>query len=854
MRPPRRRAIVVFAAFSSLFIVSLFMVHSLVVDLPSLSRLADSLVVPSTRILDRRGRLLYEIADPAGNHHTTVPLSAIPLTLQQATIATEDASFYTNPGVDLLGIARALWINLRGGEVIAGGSTITQQVARNGLLDPQERAQRTLTRKLRESILAWRLARAYSKEEILALYLNQTYYGHLAYGVEAAARTYFGKPAADLDLAESALLAGLPQAPSLYDPLGDPQAAAARQAVVLNLMVKQGYITAEQARLAKSEPLQFASTPFPIAAPHFVFYVWGLLEQKYGPEVLHSGLTVTTTVDLDLVNLAAGLAARHLETLADDPLGIPHNATDAALVALDPRTGEILAMLGSPDYFNAQASGAINLAVAPRQPGSAIKPVTYAAALSPAFCPPSPSGTIAPEAKRSGGGAGAEVCPWTPATMILDVRRSFVTKEGYSYVPQNYDRDYHGPVLAREALASSLNVPAVIALDHAGLETMIRLAGRMGLTTLSDADRFGLALTLGGGEVRLIDLTAAYAAFADGGRRVEPIAIREIANARGDVIVRPRPSPGRRGAGGGVGEQVLDPRVAYLISDILSDNQARAATFGLNSILQIGRPAAVKTGTTTDFHDNWTVGYTPELAVGVWVGNADNSPMYKITGVSGAGPIWHDFMRAALAGRPEQSFVEPPGLTSVEVCALSGLLPSPRAPCPHRVTELFIAGTEPTETDNLYQLFKIDAATGLLTDASTPTNRIVEKVFLVLPPEAESWARQAGIPRPPADEGAGVRGSGPGIIAITSPDPQTVYHLTPLIPAESQQIRITAVSAVPLRSLTFVLDGRPLATLGAPPFEMWWRLAAGDHQLEIVGKDAAGSEYQGEPVTFSVTN
>ncbi|MBI3761490.1 MAG: transglycosylase domain-containing protein, partial [Chloroflexi bacterium] len=716
-------------------------------------------------------------------------------------------------------------------------------VARNHLLDPQERAERTLTRKLRESILAWRLARAYSKDDILALYLNQTYYGHLAYGVDAAAQTYFGKHAAELDLAESALLAGLPQAPSLYDPLTDPQAAADRQAIVLDLMVKQGYITAEDARLAKSEKPKFASTPFPIGAPHFVFYVWDLLERKYPPEVLHSGLTVTTTVDLDLIHLATDLAARHLKTLANDPLGIPHGASGAALVALDPRTGEILAMVGSPDYFNAEASGAINLAVAPRQPGSAIKPITYAAAFSPDLCP-----DLGSAIRNS---QSAMDCPWTPATMILDVRRSFVTKEGYSYVPQNYDRQYHGPVLAREALASSLNIPAVVALDHVGLRTMIRLAGRMGLTTLSDADRFGLALTLGGGEVRLLDLASAYAVFANGGRRVEPVAILEVTNAKGETIER-RPDPGPLLQG--EGEQVLDPRVAYLISDILSDNQARAATFGLNSILQIGRPAAVKTGTTTDYHDNWIVGYTPQLAVGVWVGNADNTPMVKISGVSGAGPIWHDFMRAALQARPPQSFVEPPGLTRVEVCALSGLLPSPSAPCPYRVGEIFIAGTEPAQTDNLYQRFKIDTTTGQLADANTPPNRVVEKIFLVLPPEAESWARQAGIPRPPRQR-AGAQASGEaGEIVVTSPDPKTVYHITPLLPEASQQIRLSAMSGVALVRLTFVLDGQPLATLDASPFETWWQLAAGDHTLQVVGEDAAGKKYRSEAIGFSVRN
>ncbi|MEP7359467.1 MAG: transglycosylase domain-containing protein, partial [Anaerolineales bacterium] len=566
-------------------------------------------------------------------------------------------------------------------------STITQQVARNMLLDPQERATRTLTRKLRESILAWRLGRAYSKDDLLALYLNQTYYGHLAYGVEAAARTYFGKSVRDLDLAESALLAGLPQAPSVYDPLLFPEAAGARQAVVLDLMAKQGAITAEAARQAKAETLQWTSAAFPIEAPHFVFYVWNLLEQKYGPDVLYSGLTVVTTLDLDLNRAAQDIARRRLADLAN-PLKAPANATDAALVALDPHTGQVLAMLGSPDYFNAPIAGAINLAVSPRQPGSAIKPITYAAAFSPEFC---------------AAASPAAGCPWTPATMILDVRTAFTTKEGFSYVPQNYDRNYHGPVSARAALAGSLNLPAVLTLDHIGIPTLLSLAGRMGLTTLSDADRIGLALTLGGGEVRLLDLTAAYAILANGGRRVEPVAVLKITRANGQVVEQWR-AP--------TAERVLDERVAFLITDILADNTARAATFGFNSVLQIGVPAAAKTGTTTDYRDNWALGYTPDLVAGVWVGNTNNTPMINLSGVSGAGPIWHDFMRTALAGKPQSDFSAPPGLVRAEVCVPSGLLPTPL--CPRTRAEWFLDGTVPTLPDNLYQSFRLDTRTGAL--------------------------------------------------------------------------------------------------------------------------------------------
>lgn len=826
----RRRFIL--SAVCLLILALVFVTQALFVDLPSLDRLTQNLAVPSTKILARDGRLIYEIVDPAGQHHTTLPLAQIPTNCQQATVAVEDASFYSNPGVDVVGIVRALWINLSGGEVVAGGSTITQQVARNMLLDPEERAQRTLVRKLRESILAWRLSQAYSKDQILELYLNQTYYGHLAYGLESAAQTYFGKSARDLDLAQCALLAGLPQAPALFDPLIDPQAAHDKQGIVLDLMVKSGVLTDADAQLAKDETLQYSGTPFPIEAPHFVFYVWNQLETEYAdrPEILYAGLTITTTVDLDLTQTAENIIDRRLKKLADDSTSVAHNATDAALVALDPHTGQILAMVGSPDYFNNEISGAVNMAVSPRQPGSAIKPITYAAAFDPALCKvlPPASAKALPE----------DQCPWTPATMILDVRSSFVTKDGFSYVPQNYDRAYHGPVLARDALGGSLNVPAVKALDHVGIKNMLALAGRMGLTTLADADRYGLALTLGGGEVRLVDLTGAFGVFANQGVRAAPVAILKVADAKGNVLEEWKPS---------AGERILDPKIAYLITNILSDNSARLATFGPNSVLQIGRPAAVKTGTTTDYRDNWTIGYTPDLVVGAWVGNADNTPMLNISGVEGAGPIWHDFIRAALTGKPESQFPQPPGLVRAEVCALSGQLPTPY--CPLKRSDLFIEGTQPTQPDTLYQPFQIDTATGGLADSTTPASRIISQVFLVLPPQAQEWARSRGIPAPP-DSHPVLSESQP--LQITSPDDATVYNISPRLPLSSQQIAFTVVSNQVLQDVSFVLNGQVVATLHQAPYQFFWTLAPGHYTLLARGTATNGSSVSGKPVTFDV--
>ena len=525
-------------------------------DLPSPEDLDRYTTAPSSKIYDRYGRLLFEMPPAYAGFHSPLTLEEIPLALRQATVATEDASFYLNPGFDPVGVMRALWWNFRGGEVVMGGSTITQQLARLLLLSPEERSERTVARKLREIMLAVQLTQCYTKDEILTFYLNEIYYGSMAYGVEAAAQAYFGKSASELDLAECALLAGLPQSPVAYNPLENLGAAKTRQSVVLGLMASEGYITAEQAALAEAEPLYFASVPFSIRAPHFVMYVRAQLERTLGRERLEAGgLRVVTTLDVDLNEAARDSMRYRLELLSTCeklPDACPpggHNVRNAALVALDPQTGQILAMVGSPDYFSARIAGAVNGVTALRQPGSSIKPLTYAAAFE--------DGTL------------------TPASVLLDERTAFVTREGTPYVPLNYDLRFRGAVRVREALASSYNVPAVKTLELIGVERMAGLARRLGITTFDDVDRMGLALALGGGEVRLLEESAAYAAFANGGFRVTPVAVLRVEDAAGQVLVS---------ESSGIGPQVLDPRVAYLITDILSDDQARMPSFGEGSV------------------------------------------------------------------------------------------------------------------------------------------------------------------------------------------------------------------------------------------------------------------------------
>ncbi len=772
-------------------------------DLPDPADLSAYTTAPSSKIYDRYGRLLYEMPPPYTGSHTPVSLTDVPPALIWATIATEDATFYTNPGLDAWAILRAVWINVQGGEVLSGGSTITQQLVRTVMFEPNAYMDRSLRRKLRELIVAARLTRGYSKDDILALYLNETYYGAMAYGVEAAAQTYFGKPVRDLDVAECALLAGLPQAPAIYNPLEALAAARERQAVVLDLMVKQGYLSAEDAELAKDEALAFAAAPFPIRAPHFVMMVRGLLEKELGLERLQAGgLNIYTTLDVDLTDAARDMMRHRLALLAtchyaaECPPG-GHNVRNAAVVALDPTTGEILALVGSPDYFSARIDGAVNGATALRQPGSAIKPLTYAAAFARG--------------------------DFTPATMLLDVRTAFVTQEGAPYVPLNYDLQFRGPVRLREALASSYNVIAVKVLDAIGIDALLTLARQMGITTFDKADRLGLALTLGGGEVRLLELTAAYAAFANGGTRITPVAVLRVEDATGMVIWTPEQPLAAR---------VLDARVAYLISDILSDDLARAPTFGEGSALTLaGRPAAVKTGTTTDFRDNWTVGYTPDLVVGVWVGNADNEAMKDVSGVSGAAPLWHDVMEAALKGTPVHDFARPEGLVDVTVCAISGLRPNPN--CPHRVTETFIAGTQPTQTCAVHQV-------------------IEDVLYTVLPPEAHEWAREHGLPQPTdiippeADVPASTT------LRIIHPDQGSVYRLDPALPRAEQRIALVVETDAAWATVTLLLDGTPLQEWRRPPYRLLWPLMVGEHTFSVIGVNAEGVSLTGNAVTVTV--
>jgi 1A family penicillin-binding protein len=673
--------------------------------LPPAEELGARSLFMSTKIYDRNGVLLYEVFDASEGRRTVVPLEDIPEHLIHATVATEDKTFYSNPGFDPLAIARSFWLNFAEGEIVSGASTITQQLVKTIFLSPEQ----TYTRKIQEAVLAQEITRRYTKDQILEIYLNEIYYGNMAYGIEAAAETYFGKQARDLTLAESSLLAGLPQSPSIYDPYTNLEGAKRRQEVVLNLMAKEGYITWAEASVAWSEELGFAPLRVDMRAPHFVVYVQKLLEEKYGTEMVYrGGLRVHTTLDLDMQAMAQQAAQERVAELAD------RQVSNAAVVSMVPQTGEIVVMLGSVDFWNEEIDGQVNVALALRQPGSSIKPVNYLAAFEEG---------------------------WTAATLIMDVQTESPNPTGPPYVPKNYDGREHGPVLVRQALACSYNIPAVKTLQFVGVPDMIAMAQRLGITTFTDPERYGLSLTLGGGEVMLLEHTGAYAVFANGGVRIPPVAILRIEDSQGQVIEEYEPP---------AGESVISPQHAYLMTSILSDNEARAPAFGSDNPLHLSRPAAAKTGTTDDWKDSWTVGYTPDLVTGVWVGNSDNTPMDHVAGSTGAGHIWHDFMERVLADTPSKDFPVPSGLVTARICSRSGLAPTDL--CPETRMEIFVDGTAPTEPDNIYQSIGICTVSGHRATEFCPPELVQESVFEVYPDEYRAWAERAGIPQPPTEE------------------------------------------------------------------------------------------------------
>lgn len=766
----------------------------------------------TVKIWDRNKTLLYESATTVGKK-TPVAYGQLPADLINATVAAEDNSFWSNAGIDVKALARALFQNASKGQIVSGASTITQQLARITIISPHQNPPRTIDRKIREIIIAFRLNLTYTKKEILTKYLNNVYYGNLAYGIQSAAQVYFDKDAARLSLAESALLAGLVASPENRNPFTYPEEAKKRQRQVLELMVKQGYISEARAAEARQEPLNLVPKPADIKAPHFVHYILSELDTLAVRN--RHGLNVYTTLDYPTYSLSEEVASLWVNRLRDE-----HNLSNAALILIKNDTGEIIDMLGGIDYFDATRSGQVNMTTARRQPGSALKPVTYAAAFMQGY---------------------------TPASLIYDVKKVYKTKRGEGFSPNNYDGRFHGLVLAREALASSLNVPAVEMLNRIGIGAFLKTAKNMGITTFTQEDRYDLAITLGGGEVRLIDLANVFAGFARGGIYKPFYAIDQITDDNGNVVYANKPGTGKPALGKN------SRQIAYLISSILSDPKARIPAFGEKNPLVLSRPAAVKTGTTTDWHDNWTVGYTPDYTVGVWVGNNDNRPMDNISGIVGAAPIWNQFFEEFLKGKPAKQFDRPEKIKEVTVCALSGKLPD--GLCPEKTTEIFIEGTEPKDVSKLHRKVKIDMRNGLVAGNGCPEEYVDSRIFIVYPPEVYTWAVEDGqevIPQRFSPLCNGTPQANPrSFLEITHPRNQAVFETAPLM-VNNEAVIFEANTSPDIGKLTWYVDGTPVGTAATFPYSFSWTPVKGNHVVKSVGKTDGGATVESAAVHFSV--
>jgi penicillin-binding protein 1C len=733
--------------------------------------------LPAVQIEDRNGKLLYEARGQDSGSFRFIALKDMPQSLLDAVVSIEDRGFYDHGGVSIRGTARALWQNLSTGRIVSGGSTLTQQLVRIRL-KPDHRG---FLYKAKEAVLALKLDSQASKDEILESYLNTAYFGHQAYGIAAAARTFFGVSPPELSTAQSALLAGLVQSPASLDPFANMKRAKERQTRVLDAMKENGTLTQVAYDAAMHEPIVLAKDRVAIRAPHFVFWLQG---QR--PDAFEMPGHLKTTVDLNLQTDIEDIVRRKLAELNEK------NVTSAAVVVLDAKTGDILSMVGSADYFDAAHDGAVNVAVSARQPGSALKPFTYALALEHGD---------------------------TPATTVADVETQFFTKEGNPYTPRNYDYGEHGLVRYREALANSYNIAAVKVLQKIGVGTLLQFLKSAGIGGLDETpEHYGLALTLGDSEVTLLDLVSAYGIFPRGGLTLHPRALPSDAA-----------SPGVR---------VLSAQSAWLITSILSDDSARLPEFGEDGPLSFGGKVAAKTGTTRNSRDNWTIGYSPDVLVGVWVGNADNSPMRGTSGVTGAGPIFHDVMLSALSRYPSGSFAEPSGIAHAAVCRLSGKLPTPE--CPSTIQEVFAAGSVPTAKDDIFRAVPLDTRNGLLASDGCDPRFVKREVFAVFPPEVKTWARENGWKQPPTQRSPLCGGTSDSsataatFLQILAPQPNDSFLLDPLIPDSEELVIFKAQASDDVRSIEWYVNGAKVGTGLAPSFRYEWKPGIGKFEVKAM--------------------
>lgn len=810
----------IISIFVLLFLFYLYIAYLL--PLPLEAR--NFLNTPTTKIFDRNGKLLYEVLKPEEGRTTYISLDQIPKQFIQATLAAEDNEFYKHSGVDFLASGRALISNVTEGRIVSGGSTITQQLVRN-LLGTQQ--QRDLSTKILESFYAIRLSHLYSKDQILEQYINKVYYGNLSYGAESASVNYFGKNLQDLDLAETTFLVGLPQSPSSYNPYNAFSKAKKRQEYVLEQMLSNQYVTQQQYDSAFSEDINLRTKKNSILAPHFIHEVLAELEDQFGEDMVNNGgLQITTTLDLNLQQMAE-------KTVNDQILFLhKHNVSNGALLSVDVKTGQILAWVGSNDYFDDSIDGAVDMVTSLRQPGSSIKPLTYLLAFEKGY---------------------------TPATVLFDVPTQFSTATG-PYSPKNYDLDYHGPIRVRTALASSYNIPAVKTLDYVGVENFIAFLRNLGIDTLNQSsDHYGLALTLGGGEVRPYDMAKAFLTLANYGYKKPLSDILLVTDSNQKTLLSWR-QPSENFVLGTSGKQH-----AYQIIDILKDANARIPGFGEDSVLELSHEAAVKTGTTRNFRDNWTIGFTPELLTVVWVGNADASPMENISGVDGAAPIWANFMEQALAGKPSSHFNVPQGLHQINICAISGLLPGDL--CQENIIEWFVQGSEPMKIDDYYQKLSIDSSTGhaIYPECLNQYNKalIKDKTMIAYPSELQKWASEKGYPLATFEPcSAHFDYSGASSSEYANDQAKTVLFDTPrlndeylldnTLPLNAQKVPLRVTVPIGTLEVTYFIDNSEIARVSELPFTYLWEANKGTHKVKAVAKLDNGSGIESSEITFIV--
>lgn len=724
----------------------------------------------STKVVARDGSLLYEVASRDAGNRTFVPLARVPISLVQALVASEDAHFYSHPGVDIGASIRALKDRVLGTGVLSGASTIEQQLIKTTYFP---NASRSVLQKIRESIGAIYWARTHTKEQTLEQYLNTIYFGNASYGVEAASQLYFHTSVHDVSVAESAMLVGMVPSPSSYDPYRHWSVARKRQNSVLQRMVDQGFLTPAEREQAFAIDLPIFPSRHPITAPHFVLRVLEQLEETY-PEIRNGGYVIKTTLDPALQRVAEETVNRRLASIAQQQV------TDASVVAMDPQNGDVLAYVGSADYFDQTIQGQVDMANAKRQPGSALKPFMYLASFMHGK---------------------------TPSTIVPDLPVRFDASDGRGYYPRNYGYKYHGPVTIRDALGSSLNIPAVVVLNQIGMGAFFDALTRFSIIFPEAPEYYGLGIVLGGGEVSLTDATRAYAELARGSQFVPIRMVTELDDARGNVIQRFVNGPSYPL----FTNAHLAEQATALLTNILRDQKARALSFGETSLMDIGNGIAAKTGTTKDFRDNWAFGYAPNFALGVWVGNADNSPMKGVSGVTGAAPIWHDIMQSRFPRPDPIHWSQPDGLVQRRVCVTSGMLANDI--CPKTRDDWFIEGTEPTKLDDWY----VSCA---------------GKTYLDPPSQYADWLRVSGYEQPPDGICSGLKRSTRDALQILSPLDGDVFIREDVITGSDQRIPFVAGGGQP--PYQWRLNGKPLLYRDALYL---WDPQPGTYTLELVGSN-----------------